>query len=74
MFLKSSVSLNQEIKCDKIIDFIRILYTVKEIVYSTEYLRKTSNNNFAKMVSRHYGIDFDKGILLEFIDDANDEK
>ena len=47
---------------------------VKEIVYSTEYLRKTSNNNFAKMVSRHYGIDFDKGILLEFIDDANDEK
>ena len=28
MFLKSSVSLKQEIKCDKIIDFIRILYTV----------------------------------------------
>lgn len=30
MFLKSSVSLKQEIKCDKIIDFIRILYTVDE--------------------------------------------
>ena len=30
MFLKSSVSLKQEIKCDKIIDFIRILYTVNE--------------------------------------------
>ena len=28
MFLKSSVSLKQEIKCDRIIDFIRILYTV----------------------------------------------
>ena len=29
MFLKSSVSLKQEIKCDRIIDFIRILYTVQ---------------------------------------------
>ena len=28
MFLKSSVSLKQEIKCSRIIDFIRILYTV----------------------------------------------
>ena len=27
MFLKSSVSLKQEIKCSRIIDFIRILYT-----------------------------------------------
>ena len=30
MFLKSSVSLKQEIKCSRIIDFIRILYTVAE--------------------------------------------
>ena len=28
MFLKSSVSLKQEVKCSRIIDFIRILYTV----------------------------------------------
>ena len=28
MFLKSSVSLKQEIECSRIIDFIRILYTV----------------------------------------------
>lgn len=28
MFLKSSISLKQEIKCSRIIDFIRILYTV----------------------------------------------
>ena len=33
-FLKSSVSLNQEIKCDKIIDFIRILYTVHIGLYN----------------------------------------
>lgn len=30
MFLKSSVSLKQEIECSRIIDFIRILYTVDE--------------------------------------------
>ena len=29
MFLKSSVSLKQEIKYNRIIDFIRILYTVE---------------------------------------------
>lgn len=31
MFLKSSVSLKQEIKCSRIIDFIRILYTVENM-------------------------------------------
>ena len=33
MFLKSSVSLKQEIKCSRIIDFIRILYTVVGFSY-----------------------------------------
>ena len=47
---------------------------IKETVYSTKCLRKTFNNNFAKMVSRHYGIDFNKGMLLESIDDVNDDR
>lgn len=38
MFLKSSVSLKQEIKCDRIIDFIRILFTV-----NSESLLKENN-------------------------------
>lgn len=40
MFLKSSVSLKQEIKCDKIIDFIRILYTVRYSDGSVETVDK----------------------------------
>lgn len=47
---------------------------IKETVYSTKCLRKTFNNNFAKMVSRHYGIDFYKGMLLESIDNINDDR
>ena len=47
---------------------------IKEAVYSAKCLRKTFNNNFAKMVSRHYGIDFHKGMLLESIDDVNDDR
>ena len=38
MFLKSSVSLKQEIECSRIIDFIRILYTVPDLADgSTKY-------------------------------------
>ena len=45
MFLKSSVSLKQEIKCDKIIDFIRILYTVG--TFKTAYnLKKCDDKTF----------------------------
>ena len=47
---------------------------IKEAVYSTKCLRKTFNNNFAKMVSRHYGIDLYKGMLLESIDNINDDR
>lgn len=47
---------------------------IKETVYGTKCLNKTFNNNFAKMVSRHYGIDFYKGMLLESIDDVNDDR
>ena len=46
----------------------------KETVYSTKCLNETFNNNFAKMVSRHYGIDFYKGMLLESIDNINDDR
>ncbi len=46
MFLKSSVSLKQEIKCSRIIDFIRILYTVivdyKESEFETPHWRITT--------------------------------
>ena len=44
MFLKSSVSLKQEIKYSRIIDFIRILYTVfevsKKVKTRTEFFKK----------------------------------
>ena len=46
----------------------------KETVYNTKCLNETFNNNFAKMVSRHYGIDFYKGMLLESIDNINDNR
>lgn len=41
MFLKSSVSLKQEIKCSRIIDFIRILYTVDD---NNLYYNKFNDN------------------------------
>ena len=44
MFLKSGVSLKQEIKCDRIIDFIRILYTVKLIYYNNQEYPNTITN------------------------------
>ena len=44
MFLKSSVSLKQEIKYNRIIDFIRILYTVM-----SDFIRDKSINIIDKM-------------------------
>lgn len=54
MFLKSSVSLKQEIKCDKIIDFIRILYTV--------FNPSGDGKTFTKYTTT--------GAILELVDDA----
>ena len=66
MFLKSSVSLNQEIKCDKIIDFIRILYTVNgyEFHQSKDYFRNanivTDKKEEYKPVKNEVVFDYDK--------------
>ena len=51
MFLKSSVSLKQEIKCSRIIDFIRILYTVKYTISFNKdsVLDKWLNGIFTKI-------------------------
>ena len=65
MFLKSSVPLKQEIKCDKIIDFIRILYTV-----AWTYDSKHTNEEFFK----HFNNCRNKRLRLKIINEIKKQR
>ena len=65
MFLKSSVPLKQEIKCDKIIDFIRILYTV-----AWTYDSKHTNEEFFK----HFNNCRNKRLRLKIINEIKNRE